>query len=159
MPAAISHLQQANVTVREDVVEIYKRLPQFGSTLAQTPWRTHLGITRVTLWGRYHFRNNVQLAMAKEAMGLGPRLYCVERLMFPVFSERVFLLAQFLPHHKIYLSPHFGLPLGGPFNFSNHTREIGDAIARRFVSLEGHLLCPVCHSDLCDHVIDGIFNL
>lgn len=162
---AIPQLLEANTTVREAFVERYQRLlfPQYGPTLAQTPWRTHRGITRVTLWGRDHFRNNVRLAMVKEAMGLGPRLYrlySVERSLILGFSERVFLLAQFLPHHKIYLSPRYGLPLRGPFSFLDHTREIGVAIANRFVSLEeGFPICLVCHSSLCDHVIDGLVDL
>lgn len=62
--------------------------------------------------------------MVTEAISLGPRFYCVERVMSHGFSKQVFLLAQFVPHQKIYVSPCFGVPLRVPFNFSVHTREV-----------------------------------
>ena len=41
------------------------------TTTVQTMWRSHRNIVRVTLWGRDHFQNNVQVAMVCEALGLG----------------------------------------------------------------------------------------
>ena len=99
-------------------------------------WRSHCNIVRVTLWGRDHFRNNVRAAMVCESLGLGPQYYCIMRFFHRGFSERVFLLIQFLPHAKMCLYPHFGLPLRGPFEQNPHTREIRDAISQRIVPFE-----------------------
>ena len=69
------HLQQTNEETRRAFAERYERrlfpLPQI--TTAQTMWRSHRNIVRVTLWGRDHFRNNVHAAMVCEALGLGPQ--------------------------------------------------------------------------------------
>ena len=59
--------------------------PHPGTSTAQTKWKAYRGILRVTLWGRDHFRNNVRLAMVREAMGLGPRYYCIIRTLYHVF--------------------------------------------------------------------------
>ena len=58
--------------------------------------------------------------MVCEALGLGPRLYCVTRnfntRLLDSFSRRLFLLMQFIPPEKIVLFPdQLGLPLRGPF--------------------------------------------
>ena len=159
---AIHHLQGASDSVRRSFVERYERLlfPYPGTSTAQTKWRSFQGITRVTLWGRDHFRNNIRLAMVLEAMNLGPRYYCVMRTLNPGFSERVFLLAQFIPSAKIYLYPHFGLPLRGPFHFSLHTRGISAAISQRIIPMdERPHMCPACDSCFCDHVMDGLIEL
>ena len=107
------HLQQTNEETRRAFAERYERrlfpLPQI--TTAQTMWRSHRNLVRVTLWGRDHFRNNVRAAMVCEALGLGPQYYCIMRSYHPGFVEQVFLLIQFLPDSKMYLYPHFGLPL------------------------------------------------
>ena len=112
----IEHLQQTNEETRRDFVERYKRrlfpLPQL--TTAQTRWRSHCKIVRVTLRGRDHFLNNVWVAMVCEALGLGPQYYYIMSV-HPGFVEWVFLLIQFLPHHKMYFYPNFGLPLRVPF--------------------------------------------
>ena len=84
---------------------------------------------RVTLWGRDHFQNNVQLAMVIEAMGLGPRYYCILRSSHPGFLERAFLLTQFLPHQRMYFYPNFGLPLSDSFDRSPHTKAISVAMS------------------------------
>ena len=68
------HLQHTNEETRRAFAERYKRrlfpFPQI--TIAQTMWRSHRNIVRVTLWGRDHLRNNVHAAMVREALGLGP---------------------------------------------------------------------------------------
>ena len=57
----IEHLQQTNEETRRAFAERYERrlfsLPQL--TTAQTKWRSHCNVVRVTLWGRDHFQNNV----------------------------------------------------------------------------------------------------
>ena len=57
----IEHLQQTNEETRRAFAERYERrlfsLPQL--TTAQTKWRSHRNIVRVTLWGRDHFWNNI----------------------------------------------------------------------------------------------------
>ena len=156
------HLQQTNEETRRAFAERYERrlfpLPQI--TTAQTMWRSHRNLVRVTLWGRDHFRNNVRAAMVREALGLGPQYYCIMRSYHPGFAERVFLLIQFLPHAKMYLHPHFGLPLRDPFEQSAHTREIRDAIAQRIVPFSKlPLMCPACDTCFCDHVVGELVEL
>ena len=84
------HLQQTNEETRRAFTERYERrlfpLPQI--TIAQTMWRSHRNLVRVTLWGRDHFRNNVRAAMVREALGLGPQYYCIMRSYHPGFAER-----------------------------------------------------------------------
>ena len=162
LSVVIPHLQQASKRVRRSFVENYERLlfPRLGTSTSQTPWKTFRGITRVTLWGRDHFRNNIRLAMVQEAMNLGSRRYCVMRTTCRGFSQRVFLLVQFIPHEKICFYPHFELPLGGPFNFSRHTSEVGIAISRRILPMdERPNMCPACDSCFCDHVMEGLIDL
>ena len=83
------HMQQKNEETRRAFAERYKQrffpLPQI--TTAQTMWRSHRNIVRVTLWGRDHFRNNVRAAMVREALGLGPQYYCIMRSGHPGFAE------------------------------------------------------------------------
>lgn len=159
---AIEQLRQSNEEARRAFVDRYEQgiFPHPGTSTAQTKWKTYRDIIRVTLWGRDHFRNNVRLAMVREAMGLGPRIYCIIRSLYPAFSERVFLLTQFLPHQKMYFYPFFGLPLRGPFNQSSHTREIAIAISQRIIShAERPNMCPACDSCFCDHAMEGLANL
>ena len=158
----LQHLEQANESVHRAFLERYKQhlFPQPGSCNAQTMWRTWQNITRVTIWGQEHFRNNVRLAMVTEALGLGPEYYCVMRTNAPGFSERVFLLVQFLPHQKVCINPHFGRPLGGPFRRSPHAREIGEAISSRIIPLDqGPNVCFHCETRFCDHMMEGIVDL
>ena len=156
------HLQQTNEETRRAFAERYERrlfpLPQI--TTAQTMWRSHCNIVRVTLWGRDHFRNNVRVAMVCEALGLGPQYYCIMRSYHPGFAEWVFLLIQFLPHSKMYLYPHFGLPLRGPFDYSPCTREIREAICQRIIPFaKMPLMCPASDSCFCDHVVGELVEL
>ena len=114
----------------------------------------------MTLWGRDHFRNNVRLAMVIEALGLGPRFYCVMRTYTRGFSERLFLLLQFLPHERIYLELDFGLLLRAPFDMSAHVRQVGEAICQRILpNDEVPNTCLVCNTCLCDHVMEGLVDL
>lgn len=48
-----------------------------GMTGVQAIWITHLGFTKVTLWGPLHVLNNLRLDMVKESMGFGPAHYCI----------------------------------------------------------------------------------
>ena len=134
----IKNLQQTNEETRRDFAERYKQrlfpLPQL--TIAQTKWTSHRNIVRVTLWGRDHFRNNVQIAMVCEALGLGPQYYCILHSVHLEFAKRVFLLIQFLPHQKMYFYPNFGLPLRGPFDQSPCTREISVAMSQCVIPFE-----------------------
>ena len=61
----IEHLQQINEESRRAFAQRYNHrlfpLPQLA--ISQTKWRSHCNIVRVTLWGRVHFWNNVQVAM------------------------------------------------------------------------------------------------
>ena len=98
--------------------------------------------------------------MVYEALGLGPQYYCIMRSSHLGFAERVFLLIHFLPNSKMYLYPHFGLPLRGPFDFSSHTREIRDAMSQRIIPfVEMPLMCPACDSCFCDHVVGELVEL
>ena len=122
-----SHLLQASEEVKRDFIESYARnlFSSRGTSVDQTRWWTHHGITRVTVWGHNHFRNNVRVAMIEEALGLGPRYYCIQRSGLFEFSNRVYLLAQFLPHEKFVLYPARGPPLDGPFANSPQAIEMG----------------------------------
>ena len=112
LSSSVTYLQNTNDSAKRAFLVRYEQVlfPNSGSSVGQTVRKTWRNITRVTLWGRDHFRNNIRLAMVKEALGLGPRYYGILRTSHPGFSERLFLLAQFLPHQKFYLYPHFGLP-------------------------------------------------
>ena len=86
---AIEQLQQSNEERRRDFVDRYEQrlFPRPGTSTAQTKWKAYLKILRVTLWGRDHFQNNVQLAMVCKVMGLGPRYYRMIRTLYLAFSE------------------------------------------------------------------------
>ena len=95
--------------------------------------------------------------MVMEALGIGPTYYCVQRTPNSWFSERLFLLLQFLPLHKIYVYPYYGLPFGGPFNRSLRLSQLGvEIFCRRipFEELPQH--CSTCHDCFCDHAMDGL---
>lgn len=158
----LQNVDQANETGRRVFLERYKQhlFPNPGSCNAQTVWKTRRSITRVTIWGREHFRNNVRLAMVTEALRLGPQYYCVMRTNARGFSERVYLLAQFLPHQKICIYPDFGLPLRGLFSSTLHTTGIGNAITNRRIPLEQRPnVCFHCETCFCDHVMEDIVDL
>ena len=98
--------------------------------------------------------------MVCEALGLGPQYYCILRSVHLGFAERVLLLIQFLPHHKMYFYPNFGLPLRGPFDQSPWTREISVAMSWRVIPFEERpLMCPACDCCFCDHVMGELFEL
>ena len=98
--------------------------------------------------------------MVREALGLGPQYYCIMRSVHPRFAERFFLLIEFLPHHKMYFYPNFGLPLRGPFDQSPWTREINVANSQCVIPFEERtLMCPACDCSFCDHVMGGLVEL
>ncbi len=153
------HLQQAEEPVRREFVENYRRLvfPALGTSTGQTMWKTYRKVTRVTLWGHEHFRNNIRLFIVMEALGLGPDYYCVERTTCRMLSSRVFLLTRFLPFEKICFDTWYGLPLMGPFDMSVRARQVGDAITQhRIPPNELPNFCPACHSQFCDHAMESL---
>ena len=161
LSVVMSHLLQASEEVKRDFIESYARnlFPLLGTSVDQTRWWTQYGITRVTVWGHNHFRNNVRVAMIEEALGLGPRYYYILRSELPEFSDRVYLLAQFLPHEKFVLHPAWGPPLGGPFSNSPQAIEMGAAISARRIPLEERpFFCFICHERFCDHMMDEVFG-
>ena len=162
MSPSLQYLVQAEESVRRDFVESYEYdiFPYLGTSTAQTKWWTFQNTTRVTLWGREHFCNNVKLFTVMEGLGLGPAHYCVMRTFTPFFSERLFWLLQFLPHQKIYVYPYLGLPFRGPFDDLVHSSIIGFEIYHRRLP-EGELpnYCSACHNRFCDHAMDGIVDL
>ena len=123
---ALANLQhvmsQGNLAGKKAFMRAYKRqlFPRLGTSTAQTKWWTYRNVTRVTIWGRNHFCNNVNYFRVLEALGLGTPYYCVQGSHHPHFSNRLLLLLQFLPHEKVYIYPYFGLPLRGPFDRSVH---------------------------------------
>ena len=106
----------ASIEVKRAFIARYERLlfPHLGISTAQTKWWTYCNVTRVTIWGHDHLKNNVRLFMAMEALDLGLDYNCVLRNLSPIFSNRLFLLLMFLPHQKIYVHPYYGPPFGGP---------------------------------------------
>ena len=157
-------LSQTSVAGRIAFMEAYERhlFPRLGTSTAQTKWWTYRNrITRVTLWGREHFKNNVRWFRVLEALELGPTYYCVMRPFHPSnegrFTNRFLLLLQFLPPQKIVFHPFYGLPLIGPFVTSIHLQIIGSAIFnRRIPNEELPPFCPICHVCFCDHAMDGL---
>ena len=98
--------------------------------------------------------------MVHEALGLGPQYYCIMRSAHPGFAKRVFLLIQFLPHHKMYFYPNFGLLLRCPFDQSPRTRELSVAMSQRIIPFEERpLMCLACDSSFCDHVMGELVEL
>lgn len=162
LSTSLQYLEHSSESVRTAFLERYKQhlFPQPGSCNAQTIWKTRRNITRVTIWGREHFRNNIRLAMVTEALGLGPRYYIVMRTQAPGFSDRVFLLIQFLPHQKVSIYPDFGLPLGGLFGRSPHAREIGTTISNRRIPVDQRPnVCFHCQTCFCDHMMEDMVDL
>ena len=158
----VRHLQDTNETTRRSFLDRYQRclFPAQGTSVGQTIWKRYRNVTRVTLWGRDHFQNNIHLVMVAEALGLGPRFYCVVSINTQAFSKRLFLLLQFLPHHKISLYPHLGLRLRGPFNRSLHASQVGVAISQRVIPNEERPnTCPIYQICFCDHMMDGLVDL
>ena len=88
--------------------------PRQGFNGAQTKWITRGDVTRITLWGRQHLLNNLRVAIVKEAMGFGPRHYCIMASWDPYFESKLLLLMRYLPEEKMSLRP-WGRPLCGPF--------------------------------------------
>ena len=160
-------LSQTDVAGRRAFMEAYERhlFPRLGTSAAQTKWWTYRNrITRVTLWGREHFRNNVRWFRVLEALELGPTYYCVQRPFPPSYADRfttrLLLLLQFLPPHKVVLHPYYGLPLRGPFTNLVRLQLIGSAIYnRRIPDRELPPYCPVCHDCFCDHMMDELEEL
>ena len=95
--------------------------------------------------------------MVMEALGIGPTYYCVQKTLNSWFSECLFLLLQFLPSHKIYAYPYYGLSFRGPFNRSLRLSQLGFEIFQRRIPMEElPLHCPACLDCFCDHVMDGL---
>ena len=95
--------------------------------------------------------------MVMEGLGLGLAHYCIMRTFAPTFTDRLFLLLQFLPHHKIHVFPYYGQPFGGPFDNSVSSSVIGSEIYLcRLPEEEIPNYCPVCHHCFCDHAMDGL---
>ena len=98
--------------------------------------------------------------MVCEALGLGPQYYCIMRSVHPGFAERVFLLIQFLSHHKMYFYHNFGFLLRGLFDQSPRTREISLAISQCVIPFEERpLMCRACDCSFCDHVMEELVEL
>ena len=155
----LRRLRHASIEARRAFIKGYERLlfPWLGTSTAQTKWWTYRNVTRVTIWGLDHFKNNVRLFMAMEALDLGPKYYCVPRNFSPVFSNRLFLLLMFLPHQKIYVYPYYGPPFGGIFDRIVRLSQIGAGIYCHCNPREEMpLYCPACHDCFCDHAMDGL---
>ena len=158
----LQELRQASVAARRAFVACYERhlFPHLGTSSAQTRWWTYQNVTRVTLWGRDHFRNNVRLFMVIEALDLGPAYYCVMRTFNLNFSDRLSLLLVFLPHQKIYVYPYYGGPIRGPFDRSVRLSLLStDILLRRLPLNEIPRHCPACHDCFCDHAMDGLMEV
>ena len=123
-------MRHTSIEARRAFKTGYERLlfPCLGTSTAQTKWWTYRNVTRVTIWGLDHFKNNVKLFMAMEALDLGLEYYYVPRNFSPIFSNRLFLLLMFLPHQKTYVYPYIGPPFRGPFDRTVCLSQIGAGI-------------------------------
>ena len=74
-------------------------------------------------------------------------IVCIMRSSHLGFAKQFFLLIQFLPHHKMYFYPNFGLSLRGPFDQSPWTREVSVAMSQRIIPFaKVPLMCQACDS-------------
>ena len=145
----LRRLHQASIKAKRAFITRYECLlfPRLGTSNAQTKWWTYHNVTRVTIWGLDHFKNNVRLFMAMEALDLGPTYYCVLRNFSPLFSNCLFLLLAFLPHQKIYVYPY----IGPPFDRTVRLSQVGAEIyCRRIPINKMPFYC------FCDHAMDGL---
>ena len=153
-------MHHTSIEAKRAFIAGYERLlfPRLGTSNAQTKWWTYRNVTRVTIWGLDHFKNNVRLFMAMEALDLDRDYYFVLRNLSLVFSNCLFLLLMFLPHQKIYVHPYYGPPFGGHFDGRIvRLRQIGARIYYRRIPMEEMpLFCPTCHDCFCDHAMDGL---
>ena len=155
----LQDLRQASVEARRAFVARYERhlFPHLGTSSAQTKWWTYGNVTRVTLWGCDHFRNNVRLFMVMEALDLGLDYYCVMRTFNQGFIDRLLVLLVFLTHHKVYVYPYYGAPFRGPFERTTCLRRLSADIHRCRLPLNKiPCHCPTCHDCFCDHAMDGL---
>ena len=75
---AMEHLEHADLKVRMETVE-HLAILLFPKNRhhQEWMWQTRDNITRVTLWGAGHVRDNTIFAMIKEKLGLGPKYYWI----------------------------------------------------------------------------------
>ena len=116
---------------KEELKDLYARLifPQNGNAWSNLKWTTTYGVTLVTMWDEEHLLKNIQYAMILEMLGLGPQVYCIFTNWMPFFEQRLMLLINYLPHHKMCLYPPRVI-LGQPFLHSPWM-EIGYSIRNR----------------------------
>ena len=87
-------MRQVDLVGKKAFMGAYEQqlFPRLGTSTAQTKWWTYRNVTRVTIWGRDHFRNNINYFRVLEALGLGTPFYCVQGSHHPPFSSRLLLL-------------------------------------------------------------------
>ena len=152
-------MRQASIEARRAFIAGYERhlFPHLGTSNAQTRGWTYPNVTWVTIWDCKHFRNNVRLFMAMEALDLGPIYYCVLRNFSTMFSNRLFMLLMFLSHQKIYVYPYYGPTIRGPFDRTIRLSQLGsDIFCHRIPDEELPFYCPAYHDCFCDHAMDGL---
>ena len=88
----------------------------FYNPNATEAWKSNPSrdITRIHLSRGVYFVENIRLALLKEAVGLGPRRYCVCFERTPLFYVNLMLVMTYLPRHKMFMYP-TGTRLEGPF--------------------------------------------
>ena len=145
------HLEESNHNVRMEFLEAVTRavFPRLGVIGAQTRWITRGDVTRITLWGRQHLLNNLRVAIIREAMGLGPKHYCIMTSWDPSFESKLLLLMRYLPEEKMSFYS-WGRPLRGPFR-EPRWQARGEAIRTRSIPYrELPPSCPRCHAWWCN---------
>ena len=68
--------------------------------------------------------NNIRLALFKEAVGLGPKRYCVVYSRSPAFYAQFGLLIGLLPRHKMFLYPFTQIGIVGQEPWVSRAREV-----------------------------------
>ena len=122
------HLEESNHNVRMEFLEAVTRavFPRLGVIGAQTRWITRGDVTRITLWGRQHVLNNLRVAIIREAMGLGPKHYCIMTSWDPSFESKLLLLMRYLPEEKM------SFYSGGDLCEDHSESPAGRPVERRF---------------------------
>ena len=102
-------------------------------------WRsTESGeVTQVLTFGHKYMLNNLRLAMIREKLGLGPKIYSILKIYVVDFESKLLLILSCLPKDKIRIFPKLK-ELKGPFLHSPW-KEIGETICNQpYISREDH---------------------
>ena len=154
-----THLEVAHSTKKEEVLaSVHGTLFDWRLGWDHDYWMTDKGLTSVTVFGDNHLVKNLNYAVVKEMLGMGPDRYCVIDTHLPDFEHRLLRVIKNIPSHKVCLYPP-RTSLGGPFSVAPWD-TIGRLICARPSPTEdsGVQLCHVLQEDLVDDFVAGFLR-